>query len=85
MQLIEELAILPTTSPDPAAACERVRTSAEADTGKTRKLYVESYGCQMNFSDSEIVTSIMQDEGFRYHRRLQPGRRYLLEYLFYPR
>ncbi|MGB3849592.1 MAG: tRNA (N6-isopentenyl adenosine(37)-C2)-methylthiotransferase MiaB [Tunicatimonas sp.] len=64
MQLIEELAILPTTSPDPAAACERVRTSAEADTGKTRKLYVESYGCQMNFSDSEIVTSIMQDEGF---------------------
>ncbi len=64
MQLIEELAILPTTSPDPATACERVRTSAEADTGKTRKLYVESYGCQMNFSDSEIVTSIMQDEGF---------------------
>ena len=30
----------------------------------TKKLYIESYGCQMNFSDSEIVTSIMQKEGY---------------------
>lgn len=29
-----------------------------------RKLYLESYGCQMNFSDSEIVASIMSDIGF---------------------
>lgn len=29
-----------------------------------RKLYIESYGCQMNFSDSEIVASILADEGF---------------------
>lgn len=29
-----------------------------------RKLYIESYGCQMNFSDSEIVTSILREEGF---------------------
>ncbi|WP_103327644.1 tRNA (N6-isopentenyl adenosine(37)-C2)-methylthiotransferase MiaB [Bacteroidetes bacterium endosymbiont of Geopemphigus sp.] len=29
-----------------------------------RKLYLESYGCQMNFSDSEIVASILADEGF---------------------
>jgi tRNA-2-methylthio-N6-dimethylallyladenosine synthase len=29
-----------------------------------RKLYIESYGCAMNFSDSEIVASIMQDMGF---------------------
>jgi len=29
-----------------------------------RKLYLESYGCQMNFSDSEIVASIMAEEGF---------------------
>jgi len=29
-----------------------------------RKLYIESYGCQMNFSDSEIVTSILQANGF---------------------
>jgi tRNA-2-methylthio-N6-dimethylallyladenosine synthase len=30
----------------------------------TRKLYIESYGCQMNFSDSEIVASILADTGF---------------------
>lgn len=31
---------------------------------EARKLYIESYGCQMNFSDSEIVTSILKKEGF---------------------
>jgi len=37
-----------------------------APTGKAdgRKLYIESYGCQMNFSDSEIVASILIDKGF---------------------
>ena len=30
----------------------------------SRKLYIESYGCQMNFSDSEIVASILKEEGF---------------------
>ena len=29
-----------------------------------KKLYIESYGCQMNFSDSEIVASILQKNGF---------------------
>ena len=29
-----------------------------------KKLFIESYGCQMNFSDSEIVASIMQKEGY---------------------
>ena len=30
----------------------------------TKKLYIESYGCQMNFSDSEIVASILLKEGY---------------------
>lgn len=30
----------------------------------TRKFYIESYGCQMNFADSEIVASILNKEGF---------------------
>lgn len=30
-----------------------------------RKLYLESYGCQMNFSDSEIVASILTKEGYQ--------------------
>lgn len=29
-----------------------------------RYFYIESYGCQMNFSDSEIVASILNDNGF---------------------
>ncbi|MGB2152493.1 MAG: tRNA (N6-isopentenyl adenosine(37)-C2)-methylthiotransferase MiaB [Flavobacteriaceae bacterium] len=31
----------------------------------SRKLYIESYGCQMNFADSEIVASILSSEGFQ--------------------
>ena len=31
-----------------------------------RKLFIETYGCQLNVGDSEIVVSIMQDEGFCY-------------------
>ncbi len=30
----------------------------------TKKLYIESYGCQMNFSDSEIVASILAEGGY---------------------
>lgn len=29
-----------------------------------KKFYIESYGCQMNFSDSEIVASILNEAGF---------------------
>ena len=29
-----------------------------------KKLFLESYGCAMNFSDSEIVASILKDKGF---------------------
>ncbi len=29
-----------------------------------KKLYIESYGCQMNFSDSEVVASIMKNDGY---------------------
>ena len=36
----------------------------EQKEGNTKKLFIESYGCQMNFSDSEIVASILADEGF---------------------
>lgn len=41
-----------------------IKTSEEEDRGNKRKLYIESYGCQMNFADSEIVTSILKNEGF---------------------
>jgi hypothetical protein len=35
-----------------------------------RKFYIESYGCQMNFSDSEIVASILAHEGIQSTRNI---------------
>ena len=29
-----------------------------------RKLYIETYGCQMNVADSEVVVSIMEEKGY---------------------
>jgi tRNA-2-methylthio-N6-dimethylallyladenosine synthase len=50
-------------SGDEAANCD-VKVTSEENTGRKRRLYIESYGCQMNFSDSEIVASIMKETGF---------------------
>jgi tRNA-2-methylthio-N6-dimethylallyladenosine synthase len=36
-----------------------------------RNLYIESYGCAMNFSDSEIVASILATEGFNTTQTLE--------------
>lgn len=36
----------------------------------SRKFYIESYGCQMNFSDSEIVASILAQEGIKSTRNI---------------
>ena len=32
--------------------------------GNTKKLFIESYGCQMNMNDSEIVAAILSEQGF---------------------
>ena len=34
--------------------------------GEGRKLFVETYGCQMNVGDTEIVVALMQQEGYVY-------------------
>ncbi len=57
--LIADLGVLPQ---EPQV--EEVRIYGGTNSGKARKLYIESYGCQMNYSDSEIVASILQKEGF---------------------
>ena len=36
-----------------------------------KKMYIESYGCQMNFSDSEIVASILGEAGYATTRELK--------------
>ena len=38
--------------------------------GAGRKLFVETYGCQMNVGDTEIVVSVMQREGYVYTERI---------------
>ena len=32
--------------------------------GATKRLYVETYGCQMNVADTEVVASVMQTDGY---------------------
>ena len=44
--------------------CETVKVSEEEVSLDKKKLFIESYGCQMNFSDSEIVASVMRGAGF---------------------
>jgi tRNA-2-methylthio-N6-dimethylallyladenosine synthase len=39
-------------------------TMVSTETKGGKKLFLESYGCQMNFSDSEIVASILTAEGY---------------------
>jgi len=39
--------------------------------GNSRKLFIESYGCQMNFSDSEVVASILAQDGFNTTNKLE--------------
>lgn len=43
-----------------------------------KKFYIESYGCQMNFSDSEIVASILSEEGFGATRNFEEANLILL-------
>lgn len=59
--IIQDIDILDRNSQE---ATDTVETSKEENTGKKKKLYIESYGCQMNFADSEVVTSIMKDDGY---------------------
>ena len=39
-------------------------------TGEGRKLFIETYGCQMNIGDTELIISILQAHGFRYTETL---------------
>ena len=52
-----ELTILDDTAPHAAHA----RSGSSVD---NRSVYVETYGCQMNVADSELVASILNDAGF---------------------
>ena len=59
---------IPTMAPlkDPYRHNGEPLHASEGDSAVTggKRFYIESYGCQMNFSDSEIVASILRDSGF---------------------
>ncbi|MEC3878008.1 tRNA (N6-isopentenyl adenosine(37)-C2)-methylthiotransferase MiaB [Parapedobacter sp. 10938] len=57
---------IPTTTKehDESRQGEALLIANDPEKAASRKLYIESYGCQMNFSDSEIVASILLEKGF---------------------
>ena len=59
-ELIKDIDIIS----DSDEQCEAVQTTKMGNPKAAKKLYIESYGCQMNFSDSEIVSSILKKEGY---------------------
>ena len=38
---------------------------------KSKKVYIETYGCQMNFSDSEIVAAILTEGGYTFTEKIR--------------
>lgn len=55
---------IPTKYTDEARQGEAYTAPANTDQPAEKKFYIESYGCQMNFNDSEIVASILQKDGY---------------------
>ncbi len=43
---------------------EAYQGATDTLSASNKHFYIESYGCQMNFSDSEIIASILQTSGF---------------------
>lgn len=60
-RIAETLTIL---TPEDKEATELPRVSEDELAVGKKRLYIESYGCQMNFSDSEIVAAVMRNAGF---------------------
>jgi len=56
--------LIPDKTHDESRQGEALLLDPVAGKNNGRKLYIESYGCAMNFSDSEIVASILTESGF---------------------
>ena len=61
MERFAELTIL---QPADKEGIDKLRTLGDEPVEGKKRLYIESYGCQMNFSDSEIVAAVMRNAGF---------------------
>ncbi|MGK0139749.1 MAG: tRNA-2-methylthio-N6-dimethylallyladenosine synthase [Algoriphagus sp.] len=51
-------------SAEEKAGLEQARFTVDEIQKGSKRLFIESYGCAMNFADSEVVTSILRDEGY---------------------
>lgn len=60
-----ELPMLDIVPSQAELAHPRVSKAVAGQSANARSVYVETYGCQMNVADSETVTSILGDAGFR--------------------
>lgn len=56
---------------DEARQGEAYAPAAEDQNQYKKHFYIESYGCQMNFADSEIVASILKEQGFGATRNVE--------------
>src|SRR5438477_5781576 len=56
--------VIPDKTHDESRQGEALLLEQKIGKNNGRKLYIESYGCAMNFSDSEIVASILSEQGF---------------------
>ena len=45
---------------------QNIKPEFIAQVGAGKKLYIETYGCQMNRGDSEVVVSILSEYGYIY-------------------
>jgi len=56
---------------DPMRQGEALDYKQESGEGNGKRFYIESFGCQMNFSDSEIVAAVLHEAGYRSTLRME--------------
>ncbi len=56
---------------DEARQGEVLASVVELNNPASKKFYIESYGCAMNFADSEVIASILKDNGFGITKHFQ--------------
>jgi tRNA-2-methylthio-N6-dimethylallyladenosine synthase len=58
------LELLPDKTQDETRQGEAYQPQAPVPVSHKKRFYIESYGCAMNFADTEVIASILQSEGF---------------------